>query len=103
MLLFPDTLPACTSCARCCHLVVELDPRIDEVPERFVVEHDGVRCMDQHGDGACVALDRATLLCTIYEGRPQVCRDFKRGETLCRRVLARGAFAPAVPGSNVAS
>ena len=28
--------------------------------DTLVVEHDGIRCMDQHGDGACVALDGAT-------------------------------------------
>jgi Fe-S-cluster containining protein len=43
--------------------------------------------MDQRGDGACVALDAATHLCTIYEQRPQTCRDFNRGEALCRRTL----------------
>ena len=64
----------------------------DVVPEEFVVEHDGVRCMDQHGDGACVALDAATRLCTIYADRPQTCRDFTRGESLCRQILARAAF-----------
>jgi Fe-S-cluster containining protein len=62
----------------------------DCVPEGFVVEREGVRCMDQHGDGACVALDPATRLCTIYAARPQTCRDFNRGEDLCRRALARG-------------
>jgi Fe-S-cluster containining protein len=53
--------------------------------------------MDQQGDGACVALDPATQLCTIYELRPQVCRDFKRGEALCRRTVfsRRGTLAPA--------
>ena len=59
----------------------------DVVPEALVTEHFGVRCMDQRGDGACVALDAATRLCTIYEQRPQTCRDFNRGETLCRRTL----------------
>lgn len=63
----------------------------DRVDEGLVVEHDGVRCMDQRGDGACVALDAATLLCTIYESRPQTCRDFNRGEALCRSVLVRAA------------
>jgi len=59
------------------------------VPEEFVVEHAGARCMDQRGDGACVALDPATQLCTIYETRPQTCRDFARSENLCRRILAQ--------------
>jgi len=63
----------------------------DVVPEEFVVEHDGVRCMDQRGNGACVALDPATYLCTLYETRPQTCRGFARGEALCRRILGRPA------------
>lgn len=82
-----EDVPACAGCGKCCHLVVELSPRGDDVPEEFVVEHAGVRCMDQRGDGACVALDPVTSLCTIYERRPQVCRDFQRGESLCRRVV----------------
>ena len=61
------------------------------VPEAWVVEHDGERCMEQRGDGACVALDAVTKLCTIYENRPQVCRDFERGSGLCRDVLTRAA------------
>ena len=35
--------------------MVELRPG-DAVPEEYVVEHAGTRCMDQRGDGACVAL-----------------------------------------------
>ena len=96
MSLAPDDLPLCTACGKCCHLLVELSPLLDDVPEKFVVEHAGVRCMDQHGDGACVALDAATQLCTIYERRPQVCRDFNRGESLCRRAVAgrHGSIGP---------
>jgi len=63
----------------------------DVVDAALTTEHEGVRCMDQRGDGGCVALDAATMLCTIYETRPQTCRDFDRGETLCRAVLARAA------------
>jgi Fe-S-cluster containining protein len=87
MLKTPAEVPACAGCGKCCHLVVELRPLVDDVPEHFVVEHAGVRYMDQRGNGACVALDPATLLCTIYERRPQVCREFKRGESLCRRAV----------------
>lgn len=89
-------LPLCTSCGKCCHLLVELAAHDNDVPEEFVVEHAGVRCLDQHGNGACVALDQATQLCTIYERRPQVCRDFSRGSALCRRAVAgrAGSLAP---------
>lgn len=90
MLNVLDDLPACAGCGQCCHLLVELAPLVDDVPEEFVVEHSGVRCMDQHGDGACVALDPVSRLCTIYERRPQVCRDFQRAEALCRRAVLRG-------------
>jgi Fe-S-cluster containining protein len=69
--------------------VVALDEKVDRVPEEFVVEHEGVRCMDQRGNGACVALDPLTRLCTIYEIRPRTCREFNRGEALCVRTLAR--------------
>jgi len=86
----PD-LPPCAGCGRCCHLTVELRPG-DLVADELVVEHDGVRCLDQRSNGACVALDEHTQLCTIYERRPQTCRDFARGETLCRRIL--GGPAP---------
>lgn len=95
-----EDIPACAGCGRCCHLLVELAPG-DDVPESLVVEHAGVRCLDQHGDGACVALDPVTRLCTIYERRPQVCRDFQRGSNLCRRILggraAMHAAANAAP------
>jgi len=83
-----NDIPACAGCGVCCRLVVELAPG-DDVPTELVVEHDGVRCMDQAGDGTCVALDRATHLCTIYETRPSVCRTFERGSGLCRGVLVR--------------
>lgn len=62
---------------------------VDHVPEAWVVEHDGLRCMEQRGDGACVALDPVTKLCTLYDNRPSVCREFERGGELCRKVLAR--------------
>lgn len=90
-----DDLPACAGCGICCHLVVALLPGVDKVPEELVVEHAGVRCMDQRGDGACVALDPASRLCKIYEQRPQTCRDFRRGEALCRAVVAKAGPAMA--------
>jgi uncharacterized protein len=88
-----DDIPACAGCGRCCHLVVELRAG-DQVPEALVVEHAGVRCLDQRSDGACIALDLLTRLCTIYDTRPQTCRDFARGRDLCRKILERPPAAP---------
>lgn len=88
-------IPACAGCGRCCHQVVGLVAGVDFVPEAMVVEHDGERCMEQRGDGACVALDPVTKLCTIYERRPSVCRAFDRGSDLCVRVLERSALRAA--------
>lgn len=34
-------------------------------------------------DGWCAALDRHSLLCTIYEKRPTVCRDFEMAGYEC--------------------
>lgn len=82
-------IPACAGCGQCCHLSVELIEGVDKVPEEFAVERAGVRYMDQHANGACVALDAETLLCTLYEQRPQVCRDFQRGSGLCRTILPK--------------
>lgn len=93
MSILPAIVPACAGCGVCCHLLVELLPGDDHVPEEYVVEHSGVRCMDQHGDGACVALDPETRLCTIYDQRPQTCRTFERGGELCRRILKLPAAA----------
>jgi Fe-S-cluster containining protein len=34
-------------------------------------------------DGWCAALDRNTMLCTIYEKRPLICREFATGSDEC--------------------
>jgi uncharacterized protein len=84
----PESFPVCAGCGLCCHLVVELIAGTDRVPEDMVAYHDGVPCMDQRGNGACVALHPVTNLCTIYERRPKVCRDFEWGGDLCRKTIA---------------
>jgi Fe-S-cluster containining protein len=34
-------------------------------------------------DGWCAALDRETMLCTIYERRPMICGDYQVGDSDC--------------------
>jgi uncharacterized protein len=87
VLLFTGEPPLCAGCGACCRLVVELKPGRDQIPPELTVQRDGARFMDQHGDGTCVALDRLTRLCTIYDQRPETCRKFARGSERCRQVL----------------
>jgi Fe-S-cluster containining protein len=34
-------------------------------------------------DGWCAALDRETMMCSIYELRPWICREFEMGGYEC--------------------
>lgn len=34
-------------------------------------------------DGWCSALDRNTMLCSIYANRPWICREFEMGSAEC--------------------
>lgn len=54
------------------------------VPEHLVaVNAQGGESMARLDDGWCAALDRNTMRCTIYEKRPQICRDFEMGGYEC--------------------
>jgi len=78
---------SCTGCAKCCWLVVCLHEDDDILPEmvttkeRDTGEVDPV--MKRGPDGFCIALDRETRLCTIYERRPMVCREFGPHQSNC--------------------
>lgn len=80
----------CTTCqAKCCRLEVMLITDTG-VPETYV-EFDpwgGMR-MARLDDGWCAALDRATMLCRIYEKRPLICREFEMGGYDCLVERAR--------------
>ena len=54
------------------------------VPERFVaIDEWGGRVMDKLADGWCAALNRDTMLCSIYAQRPLICREFAVGSNEC--------------------
>jgi Fe-S-cluster containining protein len=54
------------------------------VPEKFVaVDEWGSMTMDRLDDGWCAALDRSTMMCSIYEKRPWICREFEMGGYEC--------------------
>lgn len=79
-----DPAVTCASCAaRCCRLQVLLIGD-NAVPERLTEESDwGGTVMCRLDDGWCTALNRDTLLCTIYAQRPAVCRDYLMGGAEC--------------------
>jgi Fe-S-cluster containining protein len=95
-------LPDCQDCALCCF---SSDERFAELENtdfarltldeqvRLTVFRDG-RCHMRVEEGHCAALVRrdGRWACSVYERRPQVCRDFERGADACRYELdeARG-------------
>lgn len=90
----------CDSCmAGCCRLPVEvrlsdlqrlgvidafeMDEPLKNIGKRLmkkgVVQHvnqrDGIFTLTQHSSGDCFYLDRTTRRCTVYEKRPETCRN----------------------------
>jgi Fe-S-cluster containining protein len=56
----------------------------DDVPDALTeIDRWGGTVMARGDDGWCAALDRDTMLCTIYERRPGVCREFAVGGSDC--------------------
>jgi uncharacterized protein len=80
----PDSEISCSNCrACCCRLEVMLITETG-VPERFIdIDKWGGSVMARLEDGWCAALDRDTMMCTIYEQRPLICREFEEGEYEC--------------------
>ena len=65
----------------------------DDVPQRFVeTDRWGGEVMARLEDGWCAALDRDTMLCTIYARRPGVCRGFEMGGAEC--IVERRGLTP---------
>ena len=75
----------CNTCrANCCKLEVILMDE-DDVPGPLIhVDRWGGHVMRRLDDGWCAALDRGTMLCSIYERRPGVCREYEMGGDDCR-------------------
>jgi Fe-S-cluster containining protein len=70
----------------------------DDAPRRLTKMDDwGGEVMRRLDDGWCAALDRGTMLCTIYERRPGICRDYEMGDSDC--LVERSLYAENHPGS----
>jgi Fe-S-cluster containining protein len=80
-----DPAISCANCAACCCRLEVLLMGDDDVPQRFIAEDAwGGSVLRRLADGWCAALDRNTMLCTIYERRPGICREFAMGDSACR-------------------
>ncbi len=79
-----ETTVSCATCQACCCRLEVMLITDTGVPERFIEEDAwGSRVMARLEDGWCAALDRDTFLCSIYENRPLICREFSLGEFEC--------------------
>lgn len=90
MTIRPESEVSCTNCEACCCRLEVMLITDTGVPNHFIeTDKWGGMIMARLEDGWCSALDRNTMLCTIYEKRPQVCRDFEMGEYAC--IIERAA------------
>ena len=88
-----DEVPDCKVCAACCFsareryvVVTGADhARLRVAEQQALTEFHGTRCFMKMEDGHCIALVQhgAEWLCSIYERRPQLCRDYERGGAAC--------------------
>lgn len=80
----PGVEVSCSNCkACCCRLEVMLVTDTGVPHNLIVVDEWGGRTMERLEDGWCSALDRNTMMCSIYEKRPLICREFEMGEYEC--------------------
>ncbi|MFC1684404.1 YkgJ family cysteine cluster protein [Pseudomonadota bacterium] len=80
----PDPEVSCANCEACCCRLEVMLITDTGVPDSFVeMDKWGGMTMARLEDGWCSALDRNTMMCTIYEKRPWVCREFEMGSYEC--------------------
>ena len=80
----PDPEVTCSSCRACCCRLEVIIISDTGVPRHHIdVDEHGSESMLRLDDGWCSALNRDTLMCTIYEKRPWVCREFEMGSYEC--------------------
>lgn len=76
---------SCSTCEACCCRLEVMLMGDDDVPQRLTGQDPwGGTVMRRLDDGWCAALDRNTMRCSIYERRPQLCRDYPEGGDDCR-------------------
>lgn len=87
----PEPSVTCATCKACCCRLEVLLITETGVPKKYIaIDEWGGETMLRLNDGWCAALDRKTMLCTIYENRPWVCREFEMGSYECLVERAEG-------------
>lgn len=82
-----SNLPECAGCAKCCKgLNVPITEGVDNISEEFTRYYFGKRHMKRLENGDCIMLNDKNL-CSIYENRPKICKDFERGNPMCRNLF----------------
>jgi Fe-S-cluster containining protein len=98
--------PDCRACGVCCFSTLDRYVAVSgddyerlgddaETKVRFIENRAYMRMVG----GRCAALqiDRgAGFLCTVYDRRPQICRDLERGSPQCAGELANKSARPAL-------
>ena len=80
----PVTEVTCANCQACCCSLEVMIISDTGVPNQHIsVDENGSETMLRLDDGWCSALDRDTLMCSIYENRPWICREFEMGSYEC--------------------
>ncbi|MFW1470920.1 YkgJ family cysteine cluster protein [Vibrio parahaemolyticus] len=75
---------SCPNCKACCCRLEVMIISDTGVPEQFIKRDQyGGETMMRLNDGWCAALDRDSLMCTIYENRPWICREFEMASDEC--------------------
>lgn len=75
---------SCSNCrASCCRLEVMIlsDTGVPEV--HISRDKWGAETMLRLDDGWCSAVNRENFMCSIYENRPLICREFELGSFEC--------------------
>lgn len=81
----------CENCYACCVGDIELfeeDSLYGDKRYTNRIQCDLYDCvMKVDNENFCIALDKDKKKCSIYEKRPQVCRDFRSGSSCCKEFV----------------
>lgn len=100
-----DDPPPCLACGVCCFSTLDRYVRVggDEYARlgesadtlvQFVENRAYLRLVDGHCAALSIDAGSGRFICSVYERRPDACRDLARGSPQCRGELALKADRP---------